>query len=188
MAIAVSSLVALPPRDKGVGPRAVAMSLQHQPAGSASGFDRDGAPKLDALWAIAAELAPLAPTWPGMARPERRRWDLMAASEFYEAWVIAWPPGGAIELHDLAAGELVETSVVVRPSGGLALEMTRMGEGGSVRFTGRHVHDVVNVGDTPAVSVHVYAPLLTSMTYYRVTDGVLEAGSTVRYRFGEAVA
>jgi hypothetical protein len=173
------------------------MSLQHQLAGSGSGFDRDGPPGLDALCAIAAELAPRAPAWPGMARPVRRRWDLVAGSEVFEAWVIAWPPGGAIELHDhggssgavvVAAGELVETSVVARPSGGVALETTRIGEGGSIRFTERHVHDIVNVGDTPAVSVHVYAPLLTSMTYYRVTDGVLEAGSTIRYRLGEAVA
>jgi hypothetical protein len=173
------------------------MSLQHQLPHTASGFDPDGHSELDTLLSIAVELAPRAPAWPGMARPRRRRWALMAASEVYEAWVIAWPPGGAIELHDhggssgavvVAAGELLETSVVARPSGGVALETTRMGEGGSVRFTGRHVHDVVNVGATPAISVHVYAPLLTSMTYYQVTDGVLEAGSTVRYRFGEAVA
>jgi hypothetical protein len=60
--------------------------------------------------------------------------------------------------------------------------------GGSISFGGHHVHDIVNGGAVPAISVHVYAPRLTSMTYYQLTEVGLEAGSTVRYRFGEAVA
>ncbi len=121
----------------------------------------------------------------------------MASSDAFEAWVIAWPPGGAIELHDhggsagavvVAAGELIETSVVSRPSGDVALETKTIAMGGSIGFGGHHIHDVVNSGDAPAISVHVYAPRLTSMTYYRMTEGVLEAGATRRYRFGQAVA
>jgi hypothetical protein len=77
---------------------------------------------------------------------------------------------------------------VARASGSVVLETSTIGEGQSTCFAGHHVHDIVNMADAPAISVHVYAPRLTTMTYYRVTDGVLEAGPTLHYRFGEAVA
>jgi hypothetical protein len=121
----------------------------------------------------------------------------MAVSEAFEAWVIAWPPGGAIDLHDhggssgavvVVAGELKETRIVKRPSGGVTIRTSTVGAGQSVSFGARDVHDVVNVEDEAALSVHVYAPRLSSMTYYRMTEDSLEARSTVHYRFGEAVA
>ena len=121
----------------------------------------------------------------------------MAGSDLFEAWVIAWPPGGSIELHDhggsagavvVVAGELIETTVVSEPWGDVALESKGVGVGGSISFGGHNIHDVVNSGDAPAISVHVYAPRLNSMTYYRVADRRLEAGATVRYCFGQAVA
>jgi len=149
------------------------------------------------LSAIATSLVVRAFSWPGMRRPTERRWDVMAASATFEAWVIAWPPGGAIELHDhggsfgavaVVAGALNETAVVSQPAGAIALRTMTIGPGHSISFPEHHVHDIVNSGDTPAISVHVYAPRLTSMTYYRLIDGALEAGQTVRYGFGEAVA
>jgi hypothetical protein len=120
----------------------------------------------------------------------------MAAGDAFEAWVIAWPPGGAIELHDhggssgavvVAAGKLRETSVV-NQTGGMALQTTVLESGRHISFGGRHVHDIVNAGETPAISVHVYAPRLTSMTYYRFTEGVLEARDTIHGQLGAAVA
>jgi hypothetical protein len=68
------------------------------------------------------------------------------------------------------------------------LETSTIGVGETTSFADHDVHDIVNVADAPAISVHVYAPRLTTMTYYRMTQGVLEAGSTIQYRFGEAVA
>ena len=45
---------------------------------------------------------------------------------------------------------------------------------GEVRWFGRHhVHQVVNNGDRPAVTVHVYGPALTTMSRYRIEDGRL---------------
>ncbi len=143
----------------------------------------------EALAAMAMRLAVRAESWPGMTQPRCRQWHLIAASDAFEAWVITWPPGGAIELHDhggsagavvVAAGELRETSVVSRPSRDVVLETNTIG--------GRHIHDVVNSGDVPAISVHVYAPRLTSMTYYRMTQDLLEPGATLHYRLGQAVA
>jgi hypothetical protein len=173
------------------------MPLQHRSPGPASNLVPAGHPGPDELVAIALGLAARAPAWPGMSEPSCRCWDLMGASDTLEAWVIAWPPGGSVELHDhggsagavvVATGELVETSVVAQPSGGVALRTNTVGVGRSIRFAGHHVHDIVNAGEKPAISVHVYAPRLTSMTYYQLTEVGLEAGATVRYRFGEAVA
>jgi Cysteine dioxygenase type I len=163
----------------------------------AGALDPAGRPDLDRLMSVARLLAARAPGWPGMTRPAYRRWDLMAVTDNFEAWIIAWPPGGAIELHDhggssgavvVAAGALRETRVVSQPPGTWALETSTIGVGETTSFADHDVHDIVNVADAPAISVHVYAPRLTTMTYYRMTQGVLEAGSTIQYRFGEAVA
>jgi hypothetical protein len=173
------------------------MSLRHCLVDPAADVGDEELPEPDALLAIALRLAVRAPSWSGMARPVRRHWDLMAASDAFEAWVIAWPPGGAIELHDhggsagavvVAAGELIETSVVSQPVGDVALQTNAIGVGRSICFGGRHIHDIVNSGDAPAITVHVYAPRLRSMTYYRLTEHRLQAGATVQYRFGQAVA
>ena len=45
--------------------------------------------------------------------------------------------------------------------------------GAQVGFPASYVHDVRNLGDEPAVSVHTYSPPLTSMTYYDLADGEL---------------
>jgi predicted metal-dependent enzyme (double-stranded beta helix superfamily) len=148
------------------------------------------------LLAIAEGLAPSARRWPGMAEPTRRVWDLIAASEAFEAWVISWPPGGAIELHDhggssgavvVAGGELVEVAVAEDRRGVLETTSTVLPLSASVTFGRAHVHEIVNLGSRPAISVHVYAPRLTTMTYYQLSNGLLEARATVRYELGAAI-
>ncbi len=145
------------------------------------------------LLSVARGLARNVDLWPEMARPTRRTWDLMVATEDFEAWVIGWPPGGAIELHDhgpaagalvVAKGELLETAVTTAEGGALRTAVTVVPAGGSVTFDPGHIHDVINIGSVPAVSVHVYAPRLTAMTTYDIADGRLEPGCTVRYERG----
>jgi predicted metal-dependent enzyme (double-stranded beta helix superfamily) len=126
----------------------------------------------------------------------QREWALLGASEDAEVWVIAWAPGGAIELHDhggswgalvVVSGELVETSVAfVGDSGEVGLRRRSLGAGQSLGFGSTHVHDIVNRSAAPAISVHAYAPRLTSMTYYRVEDGDLMAERVTRYALGHA--
>lgn len=148
------------------------------------------------LLAIAEGLAVSAHSWPGMDRPTRRIWDVMVASDTFEAWVIAWPPGGAIELHDhggssgaivVASGELTETTVTERTDGQANTETTVLPAGMSTTFAAPHIHDMVNLGAVPAISVHAYSPRLTEMTHYDMADGRLVTGPTVRYRFGAAI-
>src|ERR1700734_3693488 len=80
------------------------------------------------LLAIAHELAHGAQKLPGLGQLTRRVYELIAASEGFEAWVIGWPPGGAIELHDhgessgavvVVDGELVEMVVTEDGQGAL---------------------------------------------------------------------
>jgi hypothetical protein len=92
---------------------------------------------------------------------------------------------GAVVVVD---GELVETLVAHQADGSVTTTTRRMATGTSWSMGRRHVHDVVNDGSTPAVSVHVYAPRLTSMTHYRIDGGALEALRTVHYRLGDVVA
>ncbi|HEY7949029.1 MAG TPA: cysteine dioxygenase family protein [Acidimicrobiales bacterium] len=149
------------------------------------------------LLAVAEGLVDRARRWSGTVGITTRSWSLLAASDTFEAWVIGWPPGGTIALHDhghsaaavvVAAGELVETNVAPRSDGAVTTVTRRMPTGSSWKMASRHVHDIVNDGPTPAVSVHVYAPRLTSMTNYRLVDGVLQPEKTVHYRLGDVVA
>jgi predicted metal-dependent enzyme (double-stranded beta helix superfamily) len=148
------------------------------------------------LLAVARKLAHDAQKRPGMGEPTRRVWELIDASQDFEAWVIGWPPGGAIELHDhgesggavvVARGELVEMVVSEERQGALAMTNTVLPASASVTFDRSHIHEIINLGPGPAVSVHVYAPRLTAMTYYEFSRGILEARATVRYRLGTAI-
>lgn len=108
------------------------------------------------------------------------RWyRLLDRTEGQEVWLLSWLPGQGTELHDhgaasgafaVAAGTLTER---VGPRHGRA-EVTRSLPAGRVRAFGPHyVHQVVNLGTVPAVSLHVYTPGLATMNTYRVTDSGL---------------
>lgn len=96
-----------------------------------------------------------------------------------EAWLLTWLPGQHTSLHDhggtrgaffVVTGSLSEHSVEQDYDGRSSLR-TRTLEAGDLRSFGpEHVHQVVNDGDEPAVSIHVYAPSLSSMREYRL-DG-----------------
>ncbi len=107
-----------------------------------------------------------------------RSWVLLAVTDLFEAWAIGWPPGGRIELHDhgpssgvvvVASGSLTETTVRTTEQG-VALIGTRQVTAGEHRRFGPHyVHDLINDGDGQAISVHVYGPRLTTMSYYELS-------------------
>src|ERR1700734_621756 len=152
---------------------------------------RSAVPGREELQSMAEGLATMAHRWTGMAGATGRRWALLAVSDTFEAWVIGWPPGGTIELHDhgdsagavvVVDGELVETLVAHQVDGSVTTTSRRMATGTSWTMGRHHVHDVVNDGSPPALSVHVYGPRLTSMTHYRLDGGTLEAQRTVHYR------
>jgi mannose-6-phosphate isomerase-like protein (cupin superfamily) len=126
------------------------------------------------LTAIATGLASVALPWELAAtgkQPAERQFQLLIATDVYDAWLVHWPVGTGLDLHDhggsagafaVVAGDLDED--VVRDG---TTVTTRVGPGASVVFGQGHVHAVVNRGSLGATSVHVYSPPLTSMGYYR---------------------
>lgn len=160
-----------------------ASTASHSSAASARPPRRDVNPL-----AIAEGFSVSAAEAPELRDVPKRRWVLLAATDLFEAWAIGWPPGGKIELHDhgqssgvvvVARGSLTETRIRPTDHGVAAVESHHLGTGESRTFGSYYVHDMVNDGPSHAVSVHVYGPKLTSMSYYRLSlTGRLQAVRT----------
>ncbi len=147
----------------------------------------------DVLAAIAAGLASVTVPWElshGEV-PDERRYERVLSTPAYDAWVICWPSGGALDLHDhggsagafsVVAGQLdeatVESAGESADENGVTVVRT-ISPGQTTTFGSSRVHAVVNRGSVVATSVHVYSPPLSSMVYYDVDDeGVLIAVAT----------
>lgn len=134
------------------------------------------------LTALAQTLASCPALWAPLAvhATDHRVHLRLAAAAGWEAYLITWPSGHGVEVHDhgrsagavaVVGGSLVE--VVARPGGtggptpaGRRLVRHRL-EAGTVRpIPPGRIHDVVNAGRTPATSIHVYGPALETMTFY----------------------
>jgi hypothetical protein len=121
-----------------------------------------------ALALIADGLAAADPT-SFLAPGDCRRWALMASNETYSAWVIGWPAGTGLGMHDHDG-----SSAAVRVVAGVLRERYQQPNGLAVRWLAAgdahvlrsdHVHEVVNVGDVEAISVHVYSPPLVDASF-----------------------
>ena len=145
---------------------------------------------------VARELADSPETWwPHVRRDSGKRWYVpLLEGDDFEAWLLGWPVGEGIELHDhgsssgaiaVLEGTLLETYIEASdwvrpggrpfPSGSRRRDQgetpwpprhRRLPEGALVSFEPDHIHDVVNGGARQALSIHVYSPRLRSMTFY----------------------
>ncbi len=100
-----------------------------------------------------------------------------------DVWLISWLPCQGTELHD-HGGSSGSFSVLSGTLSEAVISKGRLHEqerhpGDSVGFGPQYVHDVRNVSDAPAVSVHAYSPPLTTMTYYDLADGALTPIATL---------
>jgi mannose-6-phosphate isomerase-like protein (cupin superfamily) len=127
----------------------------------------------DVLAAIAAGLAAVTVPWElGLDEaPTERRFHRVLATDAYEAWVICWPSGESLDMHDhggsagafsIVSGRLDEATI----ESGHKVVRT-YGAGDTTAFGASRVHAVANRGDAVATSVHVYSPPLSSMVYYQ---------------------
>jgi hypothetical protein len=101
-----------------------------------------------------------------------RSYALLEHNDVFEAWVIKWPTGGHLDLHDhgLSAGAfwvidgyLEECALTANGT----MTVRRVGANRGRAFSEGVVHDVINPGSRPATSVHVYSPPLSTMTFFR---------------------
>lgn len=127
---------------------------------------------------LAQVLASCPAVWAPLAvhDPEHRVHVRLTAGPAWEAYLITWPSGHGVEVHDhgdsagavaVVAGSLVELVAHqdVRPTGE-RLARHRLGAGTVRRVPPGRIHDVVNAGRFPATSIHVYGPALETMTFY----------------------
>ena len=107
--------------------------------------------------------------------PVTRWYKRLAATQDMEVWLLSWLPGQGTGLHDhggssgvftVVSGELHERSLVVTPLRRAGARERVLTPGTQRVFGPTYVHEVTNMGTEPAVSVHVYAPRLESMTMY----------------------
>ena len=126
----------------------------------------------DVLAAIAAGLAAVTVPWElGLGEdPTERRFHRVLATDAYEAWVICWPSGESLDMHDhggsagafsVVSGQLDEATI----EAGVKVVRT-FAPGDTATFGAARVHAVANRGASVATSVHVYSPPLSSMVYY----------------------
>jgi hypothetical protein len=115
--------------------------------------------------------------------PDHRWHQRIYRDQRLDVWLISWLPEQGTQLHDhggsagaftVISGELAEA---VHQDG--VLREYRHGVGTSVGFGAQYVHDVRNLSDTPAVSVHAYSRPLSAMNYYDLDDGALVRLATV---------
>lgn len=112
------------------------------------------------------------------------RWSVrVAVTSAYEAWLLTWLPGQSTGLHDhggsagaftVVEGALEESTLApayapgqVRPA---ALVHRTLPAGRVRAFGADYVHDITNTGRVPAVSLHVYAPVLETMRRFVLDD------------------
>jgi Cysteine dioxygenase type I len=121
--------------------------------------------------------------YPFVVFDANRRWhQRLYRDQRVDVWLISWLPYQGTQLHDHggSAGSFTVISGVLSEAvyihtgrdAGRLREREQMA-GRSVGFDAGYVHDVRNLSDTPAVSVHAYSPPLASMTFYDVDDGEL---------------
>ncbi|MWA06588.1 cysteine dioxygenase [Actinomadura sp. LD22] len=106
--------------------------------------------------------------------PQGRWYERVHQDADHEIWLISWLPGQSTGFHDhggsagafaVALGALEEHRV---------RDHRAVGAGQVRSFGPDYVHDVRNTSDAPAVSVHVYAPPLSTMRRYDLdADGEL---------------
>ena len=129
--------------------------------------------------------------WPLAPRfdPRRRWYHRLATEPDGEVWVLSWLPGQGTDLHDhggsagafvIVSGALTEGPFADPRGRSPRLKHRRYDAGQGRSFGRHHIHQIVNLGDEPAVSLHVYSPALREMTRYHIADGQLLATTVDR--------
>ena len=102
-----------------------------------------------------------------------RRYELLELTDDLEVWMIHWPAGGRLALHD-HGGSNGALFVPPRPTrehavtGGRSLVRHRLPAGAGRAFGGTDLHDVINASRTDSVECARLLHPMPSMTFYRL--------------------
>jgi predicted metal-dependent enzyme (double-stranded beta helix superfamily) len=108
--------------------------------------------------------------------------DVGRFAERVDAWLISWPPGSGLPMHDhdgsgavvhLVRSALRERYVV----NGLIVERALVA-GDRVHLPPEHLHEITNVAGEEALSLHVYSPRLTMVRFCSEFGELIAAPST----------
>jgi predicted metal-dependent enzyme (double-stranded beta helix superfamily) len=106
-----------------------------------------------------------------------RSWRRLDATAHLEIWLIHWPVGSSTGWHDHLRSEgaflAVKGELAEQSWWGGTVHDRYLWEGEGRSFGPRHIHNVANVTDRPALSVHVYSPALQGLTRYALLDDTL---------------
>jgi hypothetical protein len=128
----------------------------------------------DKLCALVEEIADSPSEWAGSVRFDltQRFYSRLRLDTAVEVWLICWDIGQDTLLHDhggsvgaftVARGSLLEDFGAAHRTG---LTTRRHTAGDTVGFGADYLHNLVNVGTEPTVSIHAYSPPLRAMNFY----------------------
>ncbi len=116
-----------------------------------------------------------------------RTYELVEWDDDVEVWIIHWPQGGRLQLHDhggssgafwVVGGTLQEGHI----NGHGRMSHRHVPSGAGEAFGPNYVHDVVNRRRGSATSVHAYSPPMPSMTFYNQISGGRLVADRTEYR------
>ncbi len=132
---------------------------------------------VEELTVLAQELAAQPELWRAHVRHDagQRIFRKVHATPHVSAWLICWMPGHDTGFHDHdgSAGVVTVIDGQVREerlSLGNKPATTVAGPGELLKFGGADIHRVLHHGDGPAVTLHVYSPVLRRMGAYSFDD------------------
>lgn len=120
------------------------------------------------------------PALPSLVDPDdRQSWVVRLDSNPYlQVWLISWPAGTHNGWHDhgesAGAFQVLSGTLVEQTSQGHRRKVGTYTAGEGRSFEHNHIHHLANVRAHPALSVHVYAPRLTTRTRYAITPTGLQ--------------
>ncbi|WP_456825827.1 cysteine dioxygenase [Cellulomonas sp. P5_E12] len=142
---------------------------------------------VEELSALTRSIAARPELWQPLVRFQEagRWWTRLDAPAGVDVWLISWLPSQGTELHDhgvssaaftIVAGTLTE----IRPDRAGRLVPQEFRAGLTQTVDPGDLHDVLNAGTEPAVSIHAYSAPLTRMTYWaQDAEGTLVPTRTV---------
>jgi quercetin dioxygenase-like cupin family protein len=123
------------------------------------------------------------PALPSLVDPRNKesQWVELDAGPHLQVWLLSWPARTQNGWHDhgdsAGAFQVVSGTLLEQTSSGYRRQFRTLVAGEGRTFQQNHIHHLGNVRMGTALSVHVYAPRLTTTTRYAITPTGLKSGA-----------